>query len=1124
MKHDRSETGHSVLGDGNPPFGTSAGGVDGDRADPSELPFSTAALSWSYPPPSDRGADVTGALLTFPLESTSSGGLPSVTPAVPSETGAIPRLVITPVGGGDGGSVLSAGPGADAGNDAHAMYADAARNQFDLTGGTTSTGAVIKIGILSDSFDTVSPGSAAQDEANGWLPANVTILRDDPYTGGIDEGRAMAELIHQVAPGAEIYFYSAEGSEQTMANGIAALTAAGCQIIVDDVSYLNEPIYQTGDVIQKAVTTAVNAGVDYFTAVTNNGTDYYESTFDPIPNYALPGTGLGAPGTRTVSNVSGGSPYETVDLSPGTTYFDLQWGQPYSSIGGGAGTDYTIGVAVYEIIDGAEDFAFTVDNASLGGDPVNVVGLTNSSSSTIQIAFAYYLSSGTLPIVDASETTLFKMIAINSNSAFLGPNQGVGSGVSIGHNQEPGANSVGAIYYGNTPVNGVSTPVQESFSSYGPGEYLYNASGTLLTPPQPLGAPAISAPDGSVTDVPEFAGGFFGTSAAAPNAAGVAALLLQEDGYLTTTQVTYLLESTAIPTGNTLNGGAGLIDAQAAVAVANTAINTNIWTGQGGTASWSLAANWSDDRVPSIADTVTIGNGLGALSGAYSVTYDRSSSTIGGLTIDGASRFVSAIPSLLVSAATSLTVSSITLGMFGSLDIAGTLIDTGAIGPVSGGPVNGVRVDGGGELAVGAGFEANVALSSVDARIEFASTDPTTLTTGLTGTVSNFGLGDMIELSGLTYDPHDAIKVVGGEARIVDTANSDALVARFGLTGSFSGVMLDPGSGDDTIVVACFLRGTNIATPAGERPVEMLAIGDLVTTASGATRRIRWIGRRAYDARFAARNPSVAPIRISADALAPGRPSRDLVVSAKHAFYLDGVLVPAEALVNGMSIRRDPPGAVHYVHIELDSHDVILADGAASETFCDTGNRFMFENANEYASLYPDDRRPRWRFCADRLEAGDVADAIRARLARRAAAARIGGALLDADGVLLRPTCSGPITWNFMVPAGTGKIRLVSPSAVPARVGRGADERSLGFAVSGITLRRDQMCTRIAPDDSCLHDGWHVPEGGHRWTDGDAVLPVTLRGDGPIAISLIARPFLPEFVKCAPRDVSRAAA
>ena len=185
---------------------------------------------------------------------------------------------------------------------------------------------------------------------------------------------------------------------------------------------------------------------------------------------------------------------------------------------------------------------------------------------------------------------------------------------------------------------------------------------------------------------------------------------------------------------------------------------------------------------------------------------------------------------------------------------------------------------------------------------------------------------------------------------------------------------------------ACYCRGTLIATPHGEVPVEALAIGDRLLTWSGAVRRLRWIGRRSYGGRFVAGNRTLAPVMIRAGALDDNVPARDLFVSPHHAMYLDGILVPASALVNGVSILQDVTmAAVDYLHLELDTHDIILANGAPAETFVDDHSRGVFHNAASYAALYPGLGNSPATYCAPRASAGYAVEAIRNRLKARAA-------------------------------------------------------------------------------------------------------------------------------------------
>jgi hypothetical protein len=210
----------------------------------------------------------------------------------------------------------------------------------------------------------------------------------------------------------------------------------------------------------------------------------------------------------------------------------------------------------------------------------------------------------------------------------------------------------------------------------------------------------------------------------------------------------------------------------------------------------------------------------------------------------------------------------------------------------------------------------------------------------------------------------------------------DALLSSTVATASLAGKTVTGGRLDvDAMldVVPCFTAGTRIATPHGEVPVETLVPGDLVLTRDGTPHPVRWIGQRAYAARFVAASRAIQPIRIRAGALGGGRPARDLHLSPLHALWFEtgrgGVLVPAGALVNGASITRRPGfGDVRYLHVELDHHAVIVADGAPAESFIDCDSRGKFASA---LGAPAGAARP----CGPRTDEGPVLEAIRARLA-----------------------------------------------------------------------------------------------------------------------------------------------
>ncbi len=263
-------------------------------------------------------------------------------------------------------------------------------------------------------------------------------------------------------------------------------------------------------------------------------------------------------------------------------------------------------------------------------------------------------------------------------------------------------------------------------------------------------------------------------------------------------------------------------------------------------------------------------------------------------------------------------------------------------------------------------------------------------TSGYSGDViAGFVQGEFIDLA----DINNATAVLQSYnatthvAQITDgtrTADLTFAAGTLGLPAAFT-LQSDGGAGTLLESVACYCTGTLIATPAGEVPVETLGIGDTVLTADGRAVPVRWIGRRSYAGRFLAGRRHLLPIRIAAGALGEGLPRRDLLISPKHAMLLDGMLVPAEVLVNGQGITQvTAMDRVDYVHVELDQHEAILAEGAASETFADDDSRMLFHNAQEYASLYPvlmAGYLPQPVWCAPRVEHGHRVERLRRRLA-----------------------------------------------------------------------------------------------------------------------------------------------
>jgi hypothetical protein len=159
---------------------------------------------------------------------------------------------------------------------------------------------------------------------------------------------------------------------------------------------------------------------------------------------------------------------------------------------------------------------------------------------------------------------------------------------------------------------------------------------------------------------------------------------------------------------------------------------------------------------------------------------------------------------------------------------------------------------------------------------------------------------------------------------------------------------------------ACFLRGAHLLTPDGERKIEDLRIGDLLTTLSGEAKPITWIGRRVYRRSTDSKHPDgILPVRVAKGALGPDAPHSDLFISQQHALWVDGLFIKAIDLINGSSITMHSAAEqseIEYLHVKFAHHDVIFAEGAPSETLLvHSGNVEHFDNFAEYLRRFGED-------------------------------------------------------------------------------------------------------------------------------------------------------------------------
>jgi hypothetical protein len=444
----------------------------------------------------------------------------------------------------------------------------------------------------------------------------------------------------------------------------------------------------------------------------------------------------------------------------------------------------------------------------------------------------------------------------------------------------------------------------------------------------------------------------------------------------------------------------------------------HIWlaTASGAGGDWADPAHWFGASVPQASDSVAIGPGL-APATPWTVGIGTAA-TAAQLTLAmGGTGTLHVTSGLAVGDGADAGAGTIAVGAGGVLVasaavIAGDIAMQGGSAALTGpaavlaGSLSGfgaVTLDGA-VLAAAGGFagtltvEGTVTLASGGAPTGLVRLEP------LGGAPAALDLRGVAWRAGATpgYDAATGMLTAGGAtldigtgqnaaefAAMADGAGGTLLTTRPSVTTSGTGRGSTGGgstgtAGDPAPPVACFAAGTAILTPRGPVPIEHLAIGDLVVTRAHPGRPaapIGWIGHCRVDPAAHPAPATVQPVRIRRDAVAPGVPARDLRLSPDHAVALGGVLIPVKYLVNGATIVRERTLApVAYYHLELEPHDIVLAEALPAETYLDTGNRAVFEAG---AST-----RPRtWEAdaCATLMGEGPVVAAVRARLAARAA-------------------------------------------------------------------------------------------------------------------------------------------
>ncbi len=584
------------------------------------------------------------------------------------------------------------------------------------------TGSGVTVGVLSDSFDCyevyAQPGSgvpvsgyagyafngftatAEDDEAGGALPPSVNVLAE-PFTSSptvrgdctnygapdyapfSDEGRAMLQIVHAVAPGANLAFYTGDDSEADFASGIGALAGAGAKVIADDLGYFDEPFYEDG-IIAQAIDTVEGNGVAYFSAAGNNANSSWEST---APSFPTQGTGANMGEFLLNFDISGATtasslPITIAPLFPGEFLgIIVEWDQPYvTGYPGSLGATSHINVCVtgatgnYLIMDYDGNTVTCTGANSSGVDPVQVLIIgnpANAPGNTTQQVLNLVVG-----LADRTSPPGRLIVSVQTDGQTNPPpisTYATHSESLQGHPGAAGAAAVGAAFFFQTPQCGVTPAVLEPYSALGGAPILFDASGRLPTPIVRQ-KPDFVGPDGTNTTFLGFQlasttingiaigsngllptsnaacqneasfPNFFGTSAATPHAAGIAALMLQANPSATPSQIYQALRLSALPmtgSGPTPNffSGYGFIQADLALVVPTLTLGSNV-IAQGSSTSltWSTidatsctaSGDWSGAQNPNGTVTLTpVATGVTS----YTLTCTNSTGTLAASTV-----------------------------------------------------------------------------------------------------------------------------------------------------------------------------------------------------------------------------------------------------------------------------------------------------------------------------------------------------------------------------------------------------------------------------------------------------------------------------------------------------------
>lgn len=392
------------------------------------------------------------------------------------------------------------------------------------------TGSGIKVGVISDGVDGLSTA-----QSSGDLPSGVNVI--DNSAGGA-EGTAMMEIIHDLAPGAQLLFHSGVSGQLTLIEAYKQLHLAGARVIVDDLRYRDEPMFEDGQIAQYVRSLAIDSGTIIVCSAGNNGDAHYEAAYVDV-NPASNSNAFN--GGNDAHDFGSGDKTLTIGLHANATVIvTLQWNDPFGS----ASNDYDL----YIMNEAAStSLAKSVTTQNGDDDPIEVAGYqAGNDSMTLNIVVDKYKGS------DRTFELFFSFDTITPYLEYV-----VDSSSLYGHHAVDSILTVAAVSAFEDGWDQV-----QPYSSRG-SVRLFFPSETVRPKPELTGVDAVN-----ISGAGGFASWFFGTSAAAPHVAAIVALALQAKPTQTSFEVRDLLMRTAVDiedAGFDYKSGHGRADAYAAI-------------------------------------------------------------------------------------------------------------------------------------------------------------------------------------------------------------------------------------------------------------------------------------------------------------------------------------------------------------------------------------------------------------------------------------------------------------------------------------------------------------------------------------------------------------------------------